>query len=275
MSWVILDFVDKLATYSQRQEINLAEAVANNDVTKVNDLLKKGIDPNLKIVGDRLNPLLFLAFQKSFFTLPASSAYNVEQNLYKITSRTECLRLLLEYGADPNLRNNFGRTALDIGIIWCLVDTVKLLLVHGADPNQSDRQGITPLMKTVILGIQDARPMAQKLSIAQYLLDFGADINAQTPTGMTALMYAVVHNRIEMIELLLKHGASLSTQNHQGHQACDLIPDWLNRDRYNYLYKILTQPQLNVNQTVTLSEEPEGDRLLKAILSAAKQLEDN
>ncbi len=273
MSWAILDLVEKLATYPQEQEIRLAEAVANDDATEIKKLLRKGVNPNVRIVGECLNPLIFLAFQKNFFTLPSPSPYNVEQNLYEITPKTECLRCLLEYGADPNLRNNFGKTVLELAIIWCLPDTVKLLLEYGADVNLGDRQGITPLMKTVILGIKDARSMADKLQISQYILDFGADINAQTSQGKTALMYAVTNCRMEAIEFLLAKGASLSITDSQGDRACDLIPKSLNRDRYDHLYKMLTQPQfkpeININPTI----EPEGDRLLKILLSAFQETE--
>ncbi|MGF1540091.1 MAG: ankyrin repeat domain-containing protein [Pleurocapsa sp.] len=275
MSWVILDFVEKLANYPQEQELRLAEAVANDDVTEIKKLLRQGVDPNVRIVGQCLNPLIFLAFQKNFFTLPPTSPYDVQQNLYEIIPKTECLRCLLEYGADPNLRNNFGKTVLDLAIIWCLPDTVKLLLEYGADVNLGDRQGITPLMKTVIWGIQDARSMADKLQISQYILDFGADINAQTLDGTTALMYAVTNCRIKAIEFLLAKGASLSITDNRKNRAWDLIPKHLNRDCYEGISKMLTQPQFQSDLPINPTIEPEGDRLLKVILSALQETENN
>jgi uncharacterized protein len=271
LSWEILNLVQQLATYSQNREIELAEAVANDDVTKLEKLLRRGVDPNIRIVSQNLNPLIFLAFQKQFFTLPPSLSHNSEQTLYEIVPKTKCLRCLLKHGANPNSRNNFGKTVLDLAIIWCLPDTVKLLVEYGVDVNSGDRQGITPLMKTVILGIKDARSMADKLQISEYILDSGADINARTVDGTTALMYAVKNCRLEMMEWLLARGASLSITDSRGNRAGDLIPKYLPSDRYEHLYQMLTPAPLNPDAPTP--DEPEGDRLLKVILTALQELE--
>ena len=55
------------------------------------------------------------------------------------------VKLLLEYGADPNMRNFDGVTALHNAIFEEQVDIVKLLLQHDADPNIRDRVGNTPM----------------------------------------------------------------------------------------------------------------------------------
>jgi uncharacterized protein len=271
LSWEILNVVGQLASYSRKPEIELAEAVANDDVTELEKLLRRGIDPNIRIVSQNLNPLIFLAFQKNSFTLPPSLSHNVRQELYEIVPKTDCLRCLLKHGANPNSRNNLGKTVLDLAIIWCLPDTVKLLVEYGADVNLGDRQGVTPLMKTVILGIKDARSMADKLQISQYILDSGADINARTVDGTTALMYAVRNCRLEMMEWLLARGASLSITDEGGNRACDLIPKSLPSDRYEHLYEILTPAPLNPDDPTP--DEPEGDRLLKVILTALQEIE--
>jgi uncharacterized protein len=271
LSWEILNVVKRLASYSRKREIELAKAVANDDVTELEKLLRRGVNPNIRIVSQNLNPLIFLTFQKNSFSLPPSLSHNVRQELYEIVPKTECLGCLLKYGAEPNSRNNFDKTVLDLAIIWCLPDTVKLLLEYGADVNLGDRQGITPLMKTVILGIKDARSMADKLQISQYILDFGADINARTVDGTTALMYAVRNCRLEMMEFLLARGASLFITDERGNRAGDLIPKFLPGDRYEYLYKMLTPAPLNSDDLT--SDEPEGDRLLKVILTALQESE--
>nr|XP_015196274.1 PREDICTED: ankyrin repeat domain-containing protein 34A-like [Lepisosteus oculatus]XP_015196275.1 PREDICTED: ankyrin repeat domain-containing protein 34A-like [Lepisosteus oculatus]XP_015196276.1 PREDICTED: ankyrin repeat domain-containing protein 34A-like [Lepisosteus oculatus] len=59
--------------------------------------------------------------------------------------RTLFLRLALAKGADVNLRDEGGRTALSLASERGYLDVVKLLLRHGADPGISDEQGRTAL----------------------------------------------------------------------------------------------------------------------------------
>lgn len=54
-------------------------------------------------------------------------------------------RVLLENGADPNLRNRFGFVPLRIGVNQGTPAAVKLLLEFGADPSIKDNDGSSPL----------------------------------------------------------------------------------------------------------------------------------
>ena len=55
------------------------------------------------------------------------------------------VKLLLEYGANPNMRNFDGVTALHNAIFGEQVDILKLLLQHDAALNIRDRVGNTPM----------------------------------------------------------------------------------------------------------------------------------
>ena len=266
MSWIIFDAVEKIRTFGKRQELRLAEAIAANNLVLAKQLLERGVNPEARVVGHNLEPLIFLVYQKNWFTLPKGLNCDRPRTLYSITAKEQCLQLLLKHGVNPNVRDSLGRSVLEIAILWCLPDIVKLLLIDGADPDIRDLNGLTLLMKTAIWGIQDARPMADKLQIIDYLLDSGAEIDARSPDGKTALMYAVSNSRMSIIEFLVSSGASLTIADRQGNCAYDLIDPNLERQQQSYLRSILSQPQLNTARYST-RHFPEGDRQLALLIN--------
>ena len=54
--------------------------------------------------------------------------------------------MLLTHGADINIKNNKGETALITACSFCNIPVVKLLIEYGADVNMPDLYGNTPLM---------------------------------------------------------------------------------------------------------------------------------
>ena len=56
------------------------------------------------------------------------------------------VHLLLSHGAQPNIQNKVGRTALFYAVVWppanCVIPD---LLAHGANPDLPDRDKVTPL----------------------------------------------------------------------------------------------------------------------------------
>ena len=266
MSWVIYHAFEQNRSSTKKRELKLAEAIASNNPIAVKKLLNSGVNSNVKIVGQNCEPIIFLSFEKSWFTLPRAKINDLARQSYRITAKLECLRLLLEHGAEPNVRDSLGRTVLEIAIIWCMSEVVKLLLLHGANPNSRDAKGRTPLIKAAILGIQDARPMHHKLKTMMYLLDSGAEIDAQTPDGRTALMHAVGHSRLEIVKFLVSSGASLTISDRQGNRARDIISRGSTIQQQQYLHQILSQPQVNISKYKYREYIPEGDRQLASII---------
>ena len=67
----------------------------------------------------------------------------------------EELRRLLEDGLDPNIRNEYGESALMIASIKGSEDTVRLFLEYNADPNIVNDFDETPLLQASIYGYPD------------------------------------------------------------------------------------------------------------------------
>jgi len=59
----------------------------------------------------------------------------------------------------------------------------------------------------------------------QRVLGRGADVNACDDSGVTALMVAAYHGRLEMVKALLEHGAELNAANSEGLTAAMLADD--------------------------------------------------
>lgn len=266
MSQIVFNAVHRAIDVFRPLESRLAKAIATENISSVEKLLQRGANPNATIAGKSDPPLLFSTFEKKHFNLPQSKIDHRSKTLYHVVAKKECLHLLLEHGANPNLRDDRGRTALDIAILWCMPEIVKLLLIYGADPNLRDSKGMTPLMKAAILGIQDARPIDDKLQIIMHLIDAGAEMDARSVDGKTALMYAVGNSRIEVAELLVSCGASLSIEDKMGNRACDIIGRGVTHQQQIDLERVLTQPSLNTLKHKYRKFIPEGDRLLNSIL---------
>jgi hypothetical protein len=89
---------------------------------------------------------------------------------------------LLRDGADPNAkRDSDGKCALHWALSYGTIDFIKTLLDFGADPNARDRWGRTPLVTAASLSGERPEPAVLRL-----LLERGADPNTVC-TGTTAL----------------------------------------------------------------------------------------
>lgn len=96
-----------------------------------------------------------------------------------------------------------------------ILNVTELLLRYGADPNIQDSYGRTALMLHSFFEFYDDE-FAKKISTAQFLIENGADINIRDNEGRTALFYAVWGVNEEAIKLLIDHGADVNIRDKKG-----------------------------------------------------------
>src|SRR5215831_3822266 len=119
---------------------------------------------------------------------------------------TGVMQILLDAGADPNVKNHRNATPLH----WAVTDinAVKLLLKNGADPNVKSVEGRTPLML--------AAQQPGGVDIVKALLDGGADPNGKELTGRTPLMAAAASGDTEALRLLVAKGGRINASMASG-----------------------------------------------------------
>jgi ankyrin repeat protein len=91
----------------------------------------------------------------------------------------------------------------------------------------SGNDGLTPLMLIAAQtgpaeGARFVPGSTRPSDIARGLIDRGAEVNAQSKGGVTALMIAATHNSAPMIGLLMDAGADPSIKNNIGLTAADV-----------------------------------------------------
>lgn len=218
--WHPLDFArvgqtgnDRPPEFARDLEARLIAAAARLDREEVERLLAEGANPNRP--GDESGTRALVH---------AVAAGDVEMT-----------RVLLDAGADPNLRGH-GLTPLGLAALKGQARIARLLLAAGADPDLKGADGNTPLYNAALLGhaevIRELTPyrpdytrlnaglpgyegltalgiaaMQGNTAAMAALLAGGAQTETLDKSNRTALSYAVMRQRRGAVLLLLDHGA--------------------------------------------------------------------
>lgn len=115
------------------------------------------------------------------------------------------VKLLVKRGANVNSTTRTNSTPLRAACFDGHFEIVKYLISHGADFEVANRHGHTCLMIACYKG---------HYKIAHYLLALKADVNRRSVKGNTALHDCAESGSLEILQLLLKNGATMDVDSY-------------------------------------------------------------
>ncbi|MGE7954463.1 ankyrin repeat domain-containing protein [Lysinibacillus xylanilyticus] len=197
--------------YMKPQSDNLIQAVENNDLEKVQEILQ---DPSYPIneTNDKGETPLLIATHENYIEVAKllievgadiNQQDNIQDSAYLYAGaqgKTEILKYMIEH-AEPNqnIVNRYGGNALIPAAEKGHLNNVKLLLLDGkADIDHQNNFGYTALIEAVAL--TDGSVVYQQ--IVQELLAHNANKELRDNSGKTALEYAKEMGYTKMIEML-------------------------------------------------------------------------
>lgn len=148
---------------------------------------------------------------------PRASLFQAIRN-----NKPKQVRLALKAGADVDATNQDGETALDLACSYEYVECVRELLQAGAKPDLRPEQELLPTRTQsraysafYQLYYNEAQSDKAITKITRLLLQYGADVHVKDRNlGQTALFYAVGHEHLQSMYLLLKAGADIDATSH-------------------------------------------------------------
>jgi ankyrin repeat protein len=212
--------IDNGKASNKRTALLLAAEHGHAEV--VSYLLGRGADPGART--SRGDTALILALRGSLFQKGAEGVPR------------ETVAALLKYGAEVNVKGEYGRTPLMWSVARADARLVWPLLQKGADPATADDKGktavtmaeemkleyLTRLLKNpqrpdlVIQGestlLSEAIKQGKAAEVA-LLLQRGADVNGRFGNAGTPLMQAASTGNMKIVELLLQKGADVNAKN--------------------------------------------------------------
>ncbi len=196
-------------------------AVVKGNVAKVEQLVKKGADVNMKnkedvpllVVAAEYGHLAVLRVLLDHGALMSSETELGDTALIRAAANghEDIVQELISRQSDINHANMYMDTALSTAVRNNQTKTVRFLLEHNANVNIYHVSGRPLLASTVLRG---------NMTLAKILIDKGADVNMRTyPDDQTMLMLAAIAGDERQIEEIIKLGVDIDAVDKKGYSA--------------------------------------------------------
>ena len=217
----------------------LHNAALAADLSRVTYLVtKKGANINgkgddgetplhLAVINGDTEMMSFLLDHGARINEPDSDSYS-PLALAGARNKTGAIKLLIARGADLEAPIPGGYTPLFIATAEGKLAGAALLISAGA----KCRGGFGPQQLTLLMAVATQKPperrlvqVMQKVSpvqLAEQLIAHGAEVNATSSRGVTALMIAAAHDNAPMVGVLGNAGARADMKSAEGQTAMDI-----------------------------------------------------
>lgn len=192
--------------------MDLFEALNLRNLTDINRSIKAS-ENTLSSLNNEGHTALHVAIEKHLFlptkTLiesgaPLDAQTTVSKNTPLLLAlhirNTAASELLIAAGANLDIQNSDGDTALMCAVRKGLLTTVQQLLDAGANPDIQNNSGQTAVLLSVSLG--------NSPDITKLLLEKGANPDIQKADGSTAFHHAVVVDNLTVVQALIDANAN-------------------------------------------------------------------
>lgn len=134
------------------------------------------------------------------------------------------VQYLVDHGLNVNAKDRFGGLPIHIASEFGKLGVIKYFVEKcGVNINAKNNDGVSCIHLASDEDWLRAVEQSAKLEVIQYLVENGADINAQTNDGKTALLNAMVNNYKKIIRYLIEKGADFIRCDRNRNMAVDLV----------------------------------------------------
>lgn len=258
---------------------NPIQVLTKNDNLEAIKLLER---KGLKLLADRNNGndlLTYAAEHNSVKILSYLISLTDDKKIYiealvkaSKAGKFEAVKILVEAGADVNMKNADGNTA----IIYAgtNVDVVNYLIDNKARVNSLSKRlenalfinfkDINALISLIDNGIylnqrsdSGHYPLTEALSdskfdVAKVLIERGADVNVTNNSGYTPLHHAIKNKNLEMVRLLVEYGADIFHEDQYGRNYITTAA----QEGCIEIIEFLTLKKVNINHQNDSGETP-------------------
>jgi ankyrin repeat protein len=208
----VLSFA-KPGMFMSDDEQRLIEAVAQNDLTTVHELVKAGTNINAQDTRGRTALLAAVEghhLESAKVLIEAGADVNLQDDkmdspllLAGAEGTVDIMKLILQAKPDFTLYNRFGGTSLVPAAERGHVEMVKLLVNTEVNIDAVNHLGWTALLEAIVLS--NGGPRHQQ--IVQLLVDAGSDVHIGDKEGVTPLQHARQKRFHRIVKILESAGA--------------------------------------------------------------------